>query len=261
MTLFLSFILYDNTGDVMIIYVDLVILLNVFLDFTLLMSVSVILTRNTKVKRLLLGSIIGGLSTILLFINVNTLVSFILKILLGIMMVIASFGYHSIKYTLNNLFYLYTFSFSVGGVMYLLMDKAYYNYIVLIGGFIISLIFYIKMLKKYQTTYHNYYSVEIVIKNKKYLVTGYLDTGNKLYDTYHHRPVVIIDKNIKYELEDVIYVPYLSLNNSSVLKCLKTDKIIINNKEFNNYLVGLSSKKINIDGINCLLHSKMKGMI
>ena len=243
----------------MTIYVDVVFLLNVLLDFILLMSISVILTRNAKLKRIILGSIIGGISTVLLFVSISSLLSFILKIILGLLMVIITFGYHSFKYTFNNLFYLYTLSFSVGGLMYLLMDKGYYNYIVLIIGFITSLFMYIKQMKRYQDNYANYYSVEIIIYNKKYLVTGYLDTGNKLYDNYHHRPVIIIDKKIKYRLEEVIYVPYISLNNQSILKCLKTDKIIINNHVFRNYLVGISNKKISIDGINCLLHSKMKG--
>lgn len=252
-------IFYNNNGDTMVIYVDLVFLLNIFLDFILLMSISVILTRNTKIKRILLGSIVGGLSTILLFINVGSIISFILKIILGLLMVLSTFGYQSIKYTLNNLFYLYTLSFSVGGVMYLLMDKGYYNYLVLTLGFIIVLSFYIRMIKHYEVSYHNYYKVKIIINNKDYDVIGYLDTGNKL--VYNHKPVVILDKKIKYNMEDIIYVPYSSLNNNGVLKCLKIDKIIINNHVFNNYLVGLSNKKINIDGINCILHSKMKGMI
>ena len=245
----------------MIIYVDLVFLLNIFLDFILLMGVSVILTRNVKVKRILFGSLMGGVSIILLFIHVNFLINIILKILLGLLMVLVTFGYHNFKYTFNNLFYLYTLSFSVGGVMYLLIDNGFYNYLVLIIGFIIVLFLYIKMIKKYNSSYANYYKVEIIINNKSYIVTGYMDTGNKLYDTFKHRPVIILDKKIKYNIEDIIYVPYLSLNNSSVLKCLKTDKVIINNHIFKNYLVGLSNKKINIDGINCILHSKMKGLI
>ena len=245
----------------MVIYVDLVFLLYCFLDFILLMSVSVILTRNTKVKRLLLDSLVGGISTLLLFININGLISFILKIILGLFMVIVTFGYHSFKYTFNNLFYLLTLSFCVGGVMYLLMDKGYYNYFVLIIGFIVVLYLYIKMIKNHHVSYNNYYKVRIYIKENVYDVIGFLDTGNKLYDTYKKRPVVILDKKIKYNIEDIIYVPYTSLNNTSILKCLKSEKIIINNRVFKNYLVGLSNKKINIDGINCILHSKMKGMI
>ena len=109
----------------MIIYVDLVFVINIILDFILLMGVSVILTRNTKIKRIILGSITGGLSTILLFVNIGGLISFIIKILLGLLMVLVTFGYYSLKYTFNNLFYLYSLSFSVGGVMYLLMEKGY----------------------------------------------------------------------------------------------------------------------------------------
>lgn len=259
MTFFFRVVLYIVIGDTMIIYVDLVFLLNIFLDFFLLMGVSVILTRNVKIKRIIFGSIIGGLSTFMLFISINGLISFILKIILGLLMVLTTFGYHNIKYTFNNLFYLYTLSFIVGGVMYLLMDNNYYNYVILIIGFIIVLYLYIKMIKRYQINYVNYYKVKIIIKGKLYDVVGYLDTGNKL--VYHNKPVIILDKKIKYNLEDVIYVPYTSLNNSSVLKCLKTEKIIINDQVFKNYLVGLSNKKINIDGINCILHSKMKGMI
>ena len=243
----------------MTIYVDLVFLLNVFLDFILLMSVSVILTRNAKVSRIILGSIIGGLSTLLLFINLSSIASLFLKLLLGLLMVLTTFGYKSIKYTFNNLFYLYTLSFSVGGVMYLLMEKGFYNYVILIIGFIIVLFMYIKQIKNYQNNYSNYYSVELYFKNKKYLLTGYLDTGNKLYDSYKHRPVIITSKKINYKLEEIIYVPYISLNNQNVLKCLKPDKIIINNHIFNNYLVGISNDKFKIDGINCILHSKMKG--
>lgn len=243
----------------MIIYVDVVFLLNIFLDFLLLMSVSVILTRNVKIKRIILGSIIGGLSIVLLFINLNSILTLLFKLLLGLLMVIVTFGYQDIKYTFNNLFYLYTLSFSVGGVMYLLMEKGYYNYFVLIIGFIIVLFIYLKQAKIYQNNYINYYPVELYLNDKKYLLTGFLDTGNKLYDTYKHRPVIIIDKKIKYKLEEVIYVPYVSLNNQSVLKCLKTDKIIIHNHVYKNYLVGISNEKIKIDGINCLLHSKMKG--
>ncbi len=244
----------------MIIYVDVVFILNVVLDFLLLMSVSVILTRNISLKRVFLGSIVGGLSMGLLFINTNGLISFILKIILGLLMVLVTFGYKNIKYTFNNLFYLYTLSFSVGGVMYLLMDS-YYNYIILILGFIIVLFLYIKQIKQYQISYSNYYKTKIIIKDKEYTLTGYLDTGNKLNDPYKHRPVVIINKKIKYNLEDVIYVPINTINNSSILKCIKVDKIIINKHVFRNYLVGLSNKKIDIDGINCILHSKMKGMI
>ncbi len=245
----------------MIIYVDMVCILNIVLDFILLMSVSVILTRNAKLLRIFLGSLLGGVSTLILFVNISNFFLFVLKIVLGILMVIVTFGYKNIRYTYNNLFYLLTISFSVGGILYLFMDKMIYNYLFILVGFIIVCFFYIKQIRKIKDNYSNYYHVDIYLKNNRLSFTGYLDTGNKLYDNYKHRPVILIDKKIKYHEEDIIYVPYVSLNEESILKCLKIDKIIINKHVFKNYLMGLSNKKFKIDGVNCILHSKMKGMI
>ena len=243
----------------MIIYVDANFLLNVVLDFILLTSVSVILTRNAKLKRILLGSLIGGGTTFLLFININWFISLLLKIIFGLLMIIVTFGYKSIKYTMNNMFYLLSSSFIIGGVLYLLMDKGFYNYIILIIGFILVMFLYIKQLRKHQENYSNYYQVEIFVKDKKYELTGFLDTGNKLIDSYKHRPVIIVDKKINHSPKDIIYVPYVSLNNHSVLKCIKADMVIVNNHIYKNYLIGLSKDKLKIDGVNCILHSKMKG--
>lgn len=243
----------------MIIYVDLVFCLNIVLDFILLMSVSVVLKRNIKIKRIIFGSLLGGVTTLVLFINVNSLFLFLIKIFLGFLMTIVTFGYHSFKYTLNNFFYLSTISFSVGGVLYLFIDQKIYNYFLLLLLFSIVCYLYIKQFKQNESNYTNYYRVKISLKNKEYYLTGYLDTGNKLYDNYKHRPVILIDLKIQYDLQDIIYVSYVSLNAERIIKCLRPEKIIIGNKEFKNYLIGLSDKKFKIDGVNCILHSKMKG--
>lgn len=245
----------------MTVYIDLVMLLNIVLDSILLMSVSVLLGRNVRIKRIVLGSLIGSLSTLILFISITSLELLILKFILGIIMCIVTFGYVNIKYTLNNVFYLYIISFIIGGGLTLIKDYGYYNYFILIIGFIIISILFIKQMKKYQDNYSNYYKVDIYIKGNLYKLNGYLDTGNKLYDQYKNRPIILISKKINYNLEDIIYVPYVSLNNESLVKCLKSDKVIVNNKVFNNYLIGLSDKKFHIDGVNCILHSKMKGIL
>ncbi len=243
----------------MIIYVDLVFLLNIFLDFLLLMVVNIVLVRNVPIKRIIYGSLIGGVSILILFIKLNSLILFLFKIILGILMIIVTFGYKNIKYTYNNLFYFFTISFSVGGVLYLLKSRGLYNDFILIIGFMITCYIYVRQMKRLKNNYQHYYQVDIYYKNKKMSLIGYLDTGNKLYDNYKHRPIILIDQKIDYDLSEIIYVSYASLNHESILKCLKADKIIINNHTFKNYLIGLSERKFYIDGVNCLLHSKMKG--
>lgn len=242
------------------VYLDLIFLLNIVLDFILLISVSIVLSRNVSLKRLFLGSIGGGLSTFILFFNVSSFVLLIFKFILGILMCLITFSYKNIKYTLNNIFYLYINSFIIGGGLTLIKDY-YYSYIILIIGFLVITCFYIKGLKKYHDNYSNYYNVFVYLNGNIYNFTGYLDTGNKLFDPYKNRPIILISKKIPYEIDDVIYVPYVSLNNKSVVKCLKVEKIVINNKTFKNYLVGLSDNKFHIDGVDCILHSKMKGNI
>ena len=241
------------------IYIDLLTLLNIGLDFILLMSISVILKRNVKIKRILLGSIFGSLTIFLLFINLNSILLTLLKIIFGLLMVIITFGYKNLKYTLNNFYYLIVNSIIVGGGLYLIKDYGYYNYIILIIGFIILIFIYIKQMTKFKENYTNYAKVDIYINNKIYKMNGYLDTGNKLYDQFKHRPVILVNKNIPYNIEDIIYVACSTINNVSLIKCIKSEKIVINNKNYYDYLIGFSPNKIKIDGVDCILHSCLKG--
>ena len=80
------------------IYLDLVILLNFFMDLLLLTTVSVVLKRNVKFYKLVLGALLGGLSILILFININSLVLFIIKFVISLCMLLVSFGYKDIIY-------------------------------------------------------------------------------------------------------------------------------------------------------------------
>ena len=116
-------------------------------------------------------------------------------------------------------------------------------------------------MQKLKENYSNYHKVEIVYNRKIYHLNGYLDTGNNLYDPYKKRGIILVNLNLDYKPEKVIYTPFESLNNKGLVKCLKPDKIYIDKKEFTNYLIGLSDDKFKIEGINCILHSKMKGYL
>ena len=55
------------------IYLDLILLLNFGFDFILLLSVSLILRRNVKIYKILIGAFIGSISILTLFININSM--------------------------------------------------------------------------------------------------------------------------------------------------------------------------------------------
>ena len=257
------------------LYLDLVFLLNVWFDFLLLLSVSILLKRNTRFKRIIFGSIIGSLTIFILFIKLSSITLFLFKIFVSILMIITTFSFKNIKYTLTNLGYFYLSSIILGGGMYLVSDLFSYsnkglifyqngfklNYIVLIIISPIIIIFYIKNSLKLKDKYSNYYKVDLVYKNNIYHLTGFLDTGNHLLDPYKKRGIVLVNLKLNYKLEDVIYTPYNTLNHQGIVKCLKPDKLYINKQEFKDYLIGLSNKEFKIDGVDMILHSNMKGKI
>ena len=261
----------------MIVYVDLVLFLNIAMDFLLLLSVSIILKRNIKFYRIILGALTGGVSIIFLFISLNNFTLFLFKLVISLLMILITFSYKNIKYFTNNLLYLYLSSIILGGGIYLLdiqfnyknqglmfIDSSFgINIVVLliISPFIIYS--YIKSMKKMKGDYSNYYKVDIYYKNKIYKFNAFLDTGNRLYDHYKRRPIVLVNTNkIKIGYDESILVPYMTASGNSVLKCVIVEKLIIDNSyEIKDVLVGVSNNKFNIEGIDMLLHNDLIGGI
>ena len=91
----------------MTVYIDLVCIINFIYDFLILLTVSFTLKRNRKIYYYILSSLIGVLSIFLLFLKINNIVLFLLKILISVVMVIVAFGYKSIKYTISNIIYFF----------------------------------------------------------------------------------------------------------------------------------------------------------
>ena len=95
-------------------------ILNFCFDFILLLSVSVLLRRNVSIYKIIGGAFVGGISILFLFLTVSSFALFIYKVMMSILMVLVSFGYRNIKYTLKNLLYLYSASIILGGFLYFL---------------------------------------------------------------------------------------------------------------------------------------------
>lgn len=156
-------------------------------------------------------------------------------------------------YFLNNMF-----SYKNKGIVFF-SNGLSINFIVMIIISPIILYLYIKEKKEYQTNINNYYIVDIYIKEKIYHLTGYLDTGNTLKDPYKKRPVIIINYNkIKFDLDKTLLVPFETINETGIIKCIKPDKVIIESKEFKNCLIGQSLKKFKLSDSDCILPNKFK---
>lgn len=256
-------------GDKMKVYVDLVLILNFFFDFLLLLSVSLVLRRNIPLKKIFLGSLIGSISIFILFFKISTLILFFIKIFISILMTIITFNFKNIYYTLKNLIYLYTSSIILGGFIYFLNIQFSYkqeglifyhnglsiNFIFLIITSPIIIYIYIRQARELRNNYSNYYEVDISINKKKYHFKAFLDTGNKLVDPYFHKPIIIVDTN-KIKLDKYVLVPIYTANKNSMLKCIKVDTVNIKGVCIKkDVMVGISD--IKLEGIDCLLNQKL----
>lgn len=253
------------------VYLDLVMILNFSIDFLLLLCVSILLKRNASIKKIMLGAFAGGISILFLFFNINNIVLFILKLFISLLMILISFNYRNLKYTLTNLFYLYIVGIVLGGALYFLNIQFSYkhsgivfysngvsiNFIFIILTSPIILYIYTKQSKMLRYTYSNYYNVKLFLNNTSYDYVGYLDSGNVLTDNITNKPVILIDKRkLLFDIKEFRIIPFMCVNGTSTLKVVKIDKLLFNNKEYNNVLLGIMDK-ISFDGVDILLNRKL----
>ena len=247
----------------MTVYIDLVCIINFIYDFLILLTVSFTLKRNRKIYYYILSSLIGVLSIFLLFLKINNIVLFLLKILISIIMVIVAFGYKSIKYTISNIIYFYMTSIILAGFLYLIRGNSSnfnLNYIVLLIIGPIILFIYYKSNKKLKNTYSDYYKIKIVFDNIEYNLVSFYDNGNNLKDPISRKSIIIVENNRLekiYNIRSPVYVPIITVKGTHLMKCFKPSYIILNDKKIYNYLIGESSTKFS-DGVECLLNKSLK---
>lgn len=248
------------------IYLDIILIINSLFDFLILFGVKTLLKEKASIKRLILGSIIGNMTLILLFISINKITLFIYKLLVSCIIIIVSFGKNNF---IKDIIYFYLISIILGGSIYLINNNFSYvnngllfinngyilNILIIIILFPIIIYLYVKEHKEYKNIYNYIYNVFIYINNNKYNLKGMIDTGNELIDPYKKRKIIIINNNIKINTNNLsyIYVPYKALNTSGIIKCFKTDYIMINNKKINNILIGISNDNIYLNNVDCIL--------
>ena len=244
------------------IYIDLFFLFNVIMNIIVITSVSMLLKRRTNYFRIILSSLIGGVISLFLFTSINKI---IIEVIGVIVMVLVSFGFKNIRYTLKNIFYMYIISVLLGGLFYLfnvrVTTNVFITYLIMIIISVEVVILYIKENRNMVNVYNNCYMIDICFKDgEKLKLVGFMDTGNNLYDPYKKRPIILVSSKYKRE-DNFILVPYYTAGGDGLLKCIKPSDIYIDDTRCNlEVLVGFSDSTKLIDGIDVILHKDiMKG--
>lgn len=198
----------------MTIYIDLIFLENIFMNFIIIYATSIILKKDLKILRISIGSVIGAAYACIYYLsNLEIYSNIILKIILSLVIVYISFNSKTVKSFLKELLIFYLTSFTFGGVTFALLyfispgDILFQNGVlvgiyplkmILIGGLIgfIIIISSFKSIKNKIAKKDMACILIVKFGDKKIKVKAIIDTGNFLKEPLTGKPVVIVEKSI-----------------------------------------------------------------
>ncbi len=208
----------------MTVYVELLIVVNIFINYFLLLSTSKFIHAPISKKRLIFTSFISSLFSLIIFLeNINYLSIIMIRIIISLFIVYIAFGFITIYTYIKNTIIFFTINFIFAGIMsflwmfitpngmYLKNGIVYFNispFIFVISTtlsyLIIKIIRYVLDKNTFKSEIHD---VEIIVEGNSTIIKGFIDTGNNLVDIFSGIPVCVCQfKSIK----DVIP---LSLHN------------------------------------------------
>ena len=270
----------------MVIYIDVLLTINLYINFLLTKSASLILRRKISAKRCVLAAVVGALgSLIILLPTLPFFVVVIFKIALGVLITFVAFGKQSpTEFAVCGLFFL-VISFTFGGLMTALWTfvapagmiyengTAYFKIPIaaLVGiagvGYLVT-----KAVRRFSDNRlhcSELCEVKITLGNSSVTLSGLRDTGCGIYDLFSGKPVVIC----KYEkifpilpqniidyyngtIENGIrLVPCKTVADETLIPIFTADNFTIDGKS-SDALIGVTKTPLG-DGIDCVFNPKI----
>ena len=215
----------------MTIYVDVVLMENLIMNYIILLATGLVLKLKIKHIRLLFGSLLGAIYSIVTYTGILKIYSsFILKIILSIIIVYIAYNPQTVKKLSKELLFFYLISFVFGGAAFALIYIVKPQDILMKNGLFLGtyplktiilatiIAFFIivtafTIIRKKLTKKDIIYKIEVKINNKLIQAEALIDTGNMLKEPITNLPVVVIEHTLLYDcipkeilnhLEDII---------------------------------------------------------
>lgn len=201
----------------MTIYIDVVLIENLIMNFIILLATGLILKEKIKNMRLLLASLLGAIYSVISYLSILEIyASIILKIILSIVMIYVAFNPQTIKKMWKDILLFYLTSFVFGGAAFaliyivkpqeILMKNGLflgtYPLKTIILGAIIAFIIIMTaftVVKSKITKKDMFCEVEIQLNGKVIETTAMIDTGNLLKEPITNTPVVVVEHTLLYD--------------------------------------------------------------
>lgn len=218
----------------MVIYLDVLIIENLLVNFFLLYITAQTLKIYIKLKIIFLSALFGSLYVLTLVYSVpKILLTLPFKILIAFLMILICFRIMNIFFYIKALGIFVLYSMLLAGICifiefsnngnltfnYKMLDFSYTGILTAaLTCYVIvhRLLIYIKDRKEITKLI---YEVDIIVDNKIKRVKAFLDTGNELREPATNLPVMIVERHILKDIDikknKIYYIPYKVVDGSS----------------------------------------------
>ena len=198
----------------MTIYIDVVLIENLMMNFIILLATGLILKERISIVRFLLASLLGAIYAVISYLSILEMYSsMILKIILSILMIYIAFNPQTMKKMWKDTLLFYLTSFVFGGAAFALiyivkpqdilmrngLFLGTYPLKTIVLGAIIAFIIIMTaftVVKSKITKKDMFYEVEIELNHKKIETTAMIDTGNLLKEPITNTPVIVVEHTL-----------------------------------------------------------------
>lgn len=227
------------------VYVDVIFFQNFVVDIFLLMVASKVLRKKISSCRIILSGILGGLySLVMIFPSLNFFSYIPFQFLFLYMIMKISFRKSNVIFKIKGIIVYLIGAFILSGLCVALSMNKYY--ISVSGGFkmtdysvkylilsiMIVYIIYSRLssyLRERAFITNFIYDIEFFKDNAKYVIRGFLDTGNELREPITNLPCIIVEENFVEITSDknLYYIPYKAIGYTGKLKGFVGEKVRI----------------------------------
>lgn len=273
----------DKEGGYLVVYADVLMVINLFVNYFLLSITKLLLRLQCTRKRIVVGALIGSIYSLIIFApNLPAFVNAFMNLLISAFMVIAAFPVHSKKIFIKTFFAFFAVNFGFAGSMLAIWLFFRPNGMVYQNGtvyfdidikvlIISSVICYavltcICRLLRRRTPDNMLYDVEITNIGKTVCAKALLDTGHALTDGFSDTPVLVISGRLSKMLapsdlrefmesdavpavsKDLRLIPYTAVSGEGVLKAFYADSICVPKQNYTVVNILLAQSKTDFSG-------------
>lgn len=267
---------YNNFGDWdMTIYADILVLINTYVNYFVLLATCTFLRTPRRFLRLFLGAAVGGVcSLVILLPQKNELISMLCQLSIAVLIIFITFGFDYLHIFLKRLASFFLVSFLFSGSVYFIYQIFKPNRLIINNSVIYFDISTIELILGSAAIYaviivvrtlnggfakNDRKKVKMTIEHngKRVEFSCLIDTGNMLRDAFTDMPVAVVDSSVSRCLmidlnnlsEDTIkqnklrYIPYNTVGNEGLMPVFKPDCVLLDGRRVDNLLIGVSSHK------------------